>query len=1856
MRKKFRAGFAAIAGLIFLAAVSFAGDGPAGYTEENRYPAEGYCTQKGLGNTHYGKISSVRWEILQEGTRMRLEVTAHAAPGPGGYFEYVNAYADWDGDGKFGSGTKQECPEVSGEPLTRPEVQTGREQEHVMSRAMSRRLADADGNMTFTEEFAIHRHENAGHAYVRVSLSGYVNACNPCDEPWSWGDVWDVRTSFGDRHPRTGGTHHSADYNSADFSISLSELLRVIQIYNQGGYHCGGPGSEDGYALRNGSHDCTPHDSDYNPQDWEIDLSELLRLQQFYNIGGYRRNSSGEDGFSLPTGRLERMYADDARQNVTVNKAPGDLIEIVHEISNSDDIGQDFTVSVSVPGGWEFEKCYTRDDSKGTGYADCTADKLDGKYSVETDIKAGRTLQMGMRFKITLAPAEETDYSGETVSSEILSKSGIFLKKTVKLENIVVTGKVKAVIVTNRDNLYEIYEDSATELLETLFAIAEEDSDGKAKSVIYYADWHDDRNEIDGVGNIVVTKDRFKNWDNQAANLYDGTPNDVADELDNLTERWVKKAGADCLLIVGGDETLPFYRIKDPVKVKDDDDLNHDGSTDDLIEKEIEYWEHLTVASEGYYLSDAPYADTEEEDYMQGGADIRFGRILGASADDMISLIKKGIRGPQGDRAVTASTGEDPCSDEGCHCCYDMDGADDTFHRAGYSINYDDTNQVFVDMIENGNWTKEEFARCVNTKDVKYVTEGSHTSHTSFSYGRCKKKPEPDKCETSFLDDGKNGGLRTLNGNEGYFVGMGGCHGGAPEDKEKKPSHTSSLAYEFIHKGACGFFGSSAYVPGDLDCGEQEFGDELFNSFWSYVEMPGSVGLAYNETLTAYYDAYKWDWNADAIHKRTVTQFNLYCIPWMETKVTRLKKNKLRSSDIGKGYDVNISKPAVVDRTGTRSGTFSRTFVFSVTDHNISHEDSFEIVSIPGADFRHANLRPYLPFLRESVNLPEYASVTSVQLLGANRQSLGCLNIPNHQSSFLDDPLPGFTEVTDVTGLYPQPNYDYGIRTLDHSHAKLTLYFGPVQHNVDTKETTLWKEATLEIQYQVDECIFASDLRTGKNAYPANEPVIATVTLHNAGDTDVTGLTAVGAIEDYSGNRFRETRVSAGTVPAGGSTEVTVSIENGLDSGSYITVVEIRDGSGSPVASLDKYDPWITSDEISEFAIPGETSSFTAGDEIPFRLVYQNYSPDPLEGMLTVSIIGDEMSREMFSDTLTVSGGSSEEISFHGDTQCLIPGDYEVLAAFAVQGGKKRHSDRVPLTITPGGPDCDLGTDTDGDGLSDSLESAFGSDPSDRESYPDSATLRVTGGSGNPVPGAEIWLKVGSGKLFRGETDSDGRVEILVGKGISAEAYWQGRKASLSLGEIKTEYSLTLPLLPENAPPGIVMHVTPADPHAKNISVTLSGDPLSSGPEVILSRDHSSGVPMTAADGRVWSGTARNYDDSGTLEVSASSETGTGRSVTSFRFCDAGTTFSEYDFRDGAARQTSFFASFDGHGKFVISETFAPAPANSGLVQVGNILSLGLPENVGTLFLTTELSQARAAGTDMTQTKLFGWDAAKGVWEPADGKIDSPYSYGAVLRPPHHESYALFAPPSGDTLPPDPVTDLRAETGAWPGGIILRWTTPADNVAVHMYDIRRSRAPVTERTLDRCDSVIATPHTGDGPGTADSFSSEMPARGKDYYFAVRAGDVAGNWSAVTFLNTPTKSFMYDDDGDGMDDTWEWEHDLDSASDDADADGLTNGEEFGYETNPRAADTDGDGYPDSEEVSLGTDPLDPDSYPRPPGDLDCDSAVTLADALIALRLAASKDAPLRFCLSDADGDGRICLAEAVFILQKIVVPE
>lgn len=88
---------------------------------------------------------------------------------------------------------------------------------------------------------------------------------------------------------------HRADYRNFG-NLDLTELLRVIQLFNSDGYECA-ENTEDGFSPGGIDDGCAPHSSDYQVVDRKISLSELLRAVQLYNSGLFLPCEGGEDGY-----------------------------------------------------------------------------------------------------------------------------------------------------------------------------------------------------------------------------------------------------------------------------------------------------------------------------------------------------------------------------------------------------------------------------------------------------------------------------------------------------------------------------------------------------------------------------------------------------------------------------------------------------------------------------------------------------------------------------------------------------------------------------------------------------------------------------------------------------------------------------------------------------------------------------------------------------------------------------------------------------------------------------------------------------------------------------------------------------------------------------------------------------------------------------------------------------------------------------------------------------------------------------------------------------------------------------------------------------------------------------------------------------------------------------------------------------------------------------------------------------------------------------------------------------------------------------------------------------------------------
>ena len=137
----------------------------------------------------------------------------------------------------------------------------------------------------------------------------------------------------------------------------------------------------------------------------------------------------------------------------------------------------------------------------------------------------------------------------------------------------------------------------------------------------------------------------------------------------------------------------------------------------------------------------------------------------------------------------------------------------------------------------------------------------------------------------------------------------------------------------------------------------------------------------------------------------------------------------------------------------------------------------------------------------------------------------------------------------------------------------------------------------------------------------------------------------------------------------------------------------------------------------------------------------------------------------------------------------------------------------------------------------------------------------------------------------------------------------------------------------------------------------------------------------------------------------------------------------------------------------------------------------------------------------------------------------------------------------------------------------------------------------------------------------------------------------------------------DDDGDGLTNQEEIRWGSDPNLTDSDGDGLTDGDEvnlYGYD--PSLADTNGNGISDGDEDIDGDglanrlDPL-PFDFNYMDGDVNADSTVDMADALLAMRIATNQITPTTLELQHGDvvpnpiPDGIIDIADALIIMRK-----
>jgi len=564
---------------------------------------------------------------------------------------------------------------------------------------------------------------------------------------------------------------------------------------------------------------------------------------------------------------------------------------------------------------------------------------------------------------------------------------------------------------------------------------------------------------------------------------------------------------------------------------------------------------------------------------------------------------------------------------------------------------------------------------------------------------------------------------------------------------------------------------------------------------------------------------------------------------------------------------------------------------------------------------------------------------------------------------------------------------------------------------------------------------------------------------------------------------------------------------------------------------------------------------------------------------------------------------------------------------------------------------------------------------------------------GQPVAGARIIVKGGrDGLAAVGRTRADGCLPLAsIAVPCLVEAYWQGAKGSCAVKDARGGEVFTIELLSGSAAPAGQRARLPLATNQLGVVVAgswIAGDSFTM--HLYTSCELTTNPAVTAYQ-YYWKEVRTNPASVFKLgpteyQVSLPLTNGMSGYVEISCLATNGQTFNSLDQIDVFSLATNDYPQ----GFIVTPGGRLPGLGVSGLLYRANGPVILPPGHMGgtnqlgpAMFFTLSgdypldstnivkldflYTDADFQGVDLASVGLYRWEAGPITreWQAQPYDMDpDKRSVAAVLT--NSGVYVVLCNQSADITPPAQIADLAAMTGADPWTIRLDWTAVGNdgtNGTAVVYDLRFS----TNAALSGAAWTSAYRQTvGLAPqpaGAAETVVVRLPAPDQDYWFALRAGDAAGNWGEFSsgtvaraeavdgegrgipdrIINSfnldreipmgldddfdgdglttwdeydhHTDANLWDTDGDGMGDGYEVEYNLDplNISDrdlDPDGDGLTNREESDRLTNPFSDDTDGDGMTDDWELEQGLDPLTDGRTDGADSDPDADTYVNI----------------------------------------------
>lgn len=813
------------------------------------------------------------------------------------------------------------------------------------------------------------------------------------------------------------------------------------------------------------------------------------------------------------------LYIEDALSSPPlVNKAPGDTVDIVAQVSNRATAPvDDAVVSIVSP--------YPEDQLRRVfGRGSFTALNTHSVVTAVAGTVYSGTVDLGPRG--ALSSSEQIIWRVEIPDHEAATYCPVVdghveVDGTVNDSDSVtfnLTDNARALIVTNRQLLLERYGDAVSggssadvrTLLNHLYHVADSRNQN---CVVHYVDHADDS---------------LQQWDQNVDYTDENAANEAANRVDDLIEDWVDRTNSEYVMIVGGDEVVPHYRLDDTYYY----DTAEDSKTysDDPV---------LRAFDENYFLSDSPYADTAGDDYDEGEAELAVGRIVGHSASAMRQFIEN--RRPMTlTKAVVADS--------------------DKINKAIDALEAEAT----VETSET--WTDDQLEDVLEDGFEVFLFDKAHGNYNELvcSGGGSIWASEIDNVDfTDGISDSKPQSYLSV------------CRTGVVTDEDGdhwNPEWDDCLLYALVNQGSSGVIGSGGKSISGVDV-------KLINPYFSKLMEDGGESMAFGEALReAKRDYRKGLFGWDGAERKTVTEFMYFGVPWSTVDLASGEARSVESQN--SDVLVDLSAPSYVSEN-----VYSRTMEITVTNYDVSEVDGYDLVEIDGATLSLDEHHPILPVIETRLSLPSGGTVIAVAQADTVSTIVGPYDIPSFVSA--EEPAESGYEPSTGASFYPPSIYQTEIAASE-TGKELAVVFAPLAYNPRTDQAILHNYTALEITYQTPVSLVLKRFSPEKTEYSSGKTIGTSVTLENVGARSAEGLEIVLTLRDSQGR----VRASATGLPfdiaPGELNTLHPAISQDLRQGTYLLEAEVEGTNLVEKASAYVY---IRRGEIIDFSWPSEARS-----------------------------------------------------------------------------------------------------------------------------------------------------------------------------------------------------------------------------------------------------------------------------------------------------------------------------------------------------------------------------------------------------------------------------------------------------------------------------------------------------------------------------------------------------------------------------------------------------------------------------------------------------------------------------------------